>query len=63
MSREEVLARLAARARELEFIQSSDDVVCRLMRVLVALKPDGRYPELGTGGGSRRILWLPPPGR
>ena len=57
MDAPEITSRLAARAAEAGFVQSSEEVVGRLLRLLVALKPGGRYVELGTGMGTG-LVWL-----
>lgn len=54
---EQIARRLAAKADAAGFVQSSEELVGRLLRLLVALRPGGRYLELGTGMGSG-LAWL-----
>lgn len=48
---EALTARIASRARKAGFVQSSSLAVGRLLTVLAASKPEGRFLELGTGAG------------
>lgn len=48
---------LGAVADAIGFTQSSEESVGRLLRALVAMRPDGRYLELGTGVG-QGTNWL-----
>ena len=57
MKAQEAVRRLSVRAGEAGFIQNSEEVVGRLLRLLVAMRPGGRYLELGTGMGAG-LVWL-----
>ena len=57
MNPEDIARKLSAMADEAGFVQSSEEQVGRLLRLLVALRPGGRYLELGTGMGAG-LAWL-----
>ncbi len=57
MNLEQVVGSLTAKANAAGFVQSSEELVGRLLRLLVALRPGGRYLELGTGMGAG-LAWL-----
>lgn len=57
MRAKEIAQRLSTRAREAGFVQNSEHLVGQVLRLLVALRPSGRYLELGTGVGAG-LVWL-----
>lgn len=57
MKAHHVAQRLSAKAAEAGFEQNSEEFVGQLLRILVAMKPNGRYLELGTGMGAG-LVWL-----
>lgn len=53
MRAKEIAQRLSTRAREAGFVQNSEHLVGQVLRLLVALRPSGRYlswePAWGPG--------------
>ena len=58
MNYEKIRHQLEGAANEAGFVQSSEALVGCLLRLLVAIRPGGRYLELGTGMGVG-LTWLP----
>ena len=57
MNYEKIRHQLEGAANEAGFVQSSEALVGCLLRLLVAIRPGGRYLELGTGMGVG-LTWL-----